>query len=291
MLLSPNNPPGLFAEAFEQLIWGAWRGEVLNRRKDGTEFPVFLSTSQIKDSSGQVIGFMEVARDITQQKRLEKEVLEISAIEQRRIGFDLHDGLAQHLTGIAYRTKSLEDSVAVLNTSHAAAVREILDLVNDAIKQARQLAHSLDPTEVEVGGLINALKNLSVETSDVFPVKCLFRCGESQLPLPPQTNLALFRIAQEAIHNAIVRGGANRIELELAITNGRVALAIRDDGKGFDPSKKRPSGMGLRLMQYRAHSINATFQLSSQPGAGTIVQCSLPVASSGPGPSKSTGQE
>ncbi len=291
MLLSPNNPPGLFAEAFEQLHWGAWRGEVLSRRKDGTEFPVFLSTSQIRDSRGQVIGFMEVARDITQQKRLEKEVLEISAIEQRRIGFDLHDGLAQHLTGIAYRTKSLEDSLAAVNISHASAVREILDLINDAIKQTRQLAHSLDPTEVEAGGLIPALKNLAVETSDVFPVQCHFRCGESQMPLPVQTNLALFRIAQEAIHNAIVRGGANRIELELAVAGGRVTLAIRDDGKGFDPSQKRPSGMGLRLMKYRAHSINATFQLSSQPGAGTIVQCSLPVASSGPAPSKSTGQE
>ena len=291
MLFSPNNPPGLFAEAFEQLHLGAWRGEVLDRRKDGTEFPVFLSTSQIKNSRGQMIGFMQVARDITQQKRLEKEVLEISAIEQRRIGFDLHDGLAQHLTGIAYRTKSLEDSLTGMNAGHAAAVHEILDLVNDAIKQTRQLAHSLDPTEVEASGLITALKNLSVETSDVFPVKCQFRCGETQLPLPAQTNLALFRIAQEAIHNAIVRGGAARIELELAIANGRVTLAIRDDGKGFDPSKKRPSGMGLRLMQYRAHSINATFQLSSQPGAGTIVQCSVPVASSVPGPSKSAGQE
>ena len=88
-----------------------------------------------------------------------------------------------------------------MNAGHAAAVHEILDLVNDAIKQTRQLAHSLDPTEVEVSGLITALKNLSVETSDVFPVKCQFRCGETQLPLPAQTNLALFRIAQEAIHN------------------------------------------------------------------------------------------
>ena len=290
MLLSPNNPPGLFAEAFEQLHWGAWRGEVLNRRKDGTEFPVLLSTSQIEDTRGQVIGFMEVARDITQQKRLEKEVLEISAIEQRRIGFDLHDGLAQHLTGIAYRVKSLEDSLVAVNAGHA-AVHEILDLVNDAIKQTRQLAHSLDPTEVEVSGLIAALKNLSVETSDVFSVKCQFGCGESQVPLPAQTSLALFRIAQEAIHNAIVRGGATRIELELAIVNGRVNLAIRDNGNGFDPSKKRPSGMGLRLMKYRAHSINATFQLASQPGAGTTVQCSLPVASSVTDPPKSPGQE
>jgi signal transduction histidine kinase len=122
-------------------------------------------------------------------------------------------------------------------------------------------------------------------------VKCVFRCAESQLPLPAQTSLALFRIAQEAIHNAIVRGGANRIELELAITNGRITLAIRDDGKGFDPSKKAGSGMGLRLMQYRAHSINATFQLSSQPGAGTLVQCSLPVESPDPAPLKSPGQE
>ena len=262
MLFSPNNPPDLFAEAFEQLHLGAWRGGVLNRRKDGTEFPVLLSTSQIKNSGGQLIGFMEVARDITQQKRLEKEVLEISAIEQRRIGFDLHDGLAQHLTGIAYRTKSLEESLAVVDASHAAAVHEIMDLVNDAIRQTRQLAHSLDPTEVEVSGLVTALKNLSVETSGVFPVECQFKCGESQLPLAPQTSLALFRIAQEAIHNAIVRGGADVIELELTLANGRVNLVIRDDGKGFDPSQNKSSGMGLRLMQYRAHSINATFQLN-----------------------------
>ena len=290
-LFSPNNPPGLFAEAFEQLHLGAWRSEVLERRKDGTEFPVLLSTSQINNSIGKVIGFMMVARDITQQKRLEKEVLDISAIEQRRIGFNLHDGLAQHLTGIAYRTKSLEDALASVDAVQAAATHKIVELINDAIKQTRQLAHSLDPTDVEVSGLIAALKKLSVETSEVFPVKCQFNCAESRLSLTPQTNLALFRIAQEAIHNAIVRGGAEQIEVELTRANGRVNLEIHDNGKGFDPSKKTGAGMGLRLMQYRAHSINATFQLSSHPGAGTIVECSLPVASSAPGQPKSPGQE
>ncbi len=225
---------------------------------------------------------MMVARDITQQKRLEKEVLDISAIEQRRLGFNLHDGLAQHLTGIAYRTKSLEDSLKSVDAVQADAAHKIVDLINDAIRQTRQLAHSLDPTEVELSGLITALKRLSVETGEVFPVKCRFDCAESQLPLAPQTSLALFRIAQEAIHNAIVRGGAEQIELELTLANGRVMLAIRDNGKGFDPSKQTGAGMGLRLMQYRAHSINATFQLTSHPGAGTVVQCSVPVALSVP---------
>jgi PAS domain S-box-containing protein len=291
MLLSPNNPPGLFAEAFEQLHLGAWRGEAMERRKDGTEFPVSLSTSQINNSNGKVIGFMMVARDITQQKRLEKEVLDISAIEQRRIGFNLHDGLAQHLTGIAYRAKTMEDALAPVDAIQAAAARKIVDLINEAIKQTRQLAHSLDPTEVEANGLIAALKKLSEETSEVFPVKCRFTCAESQLPLAPQTNLALFRIAQEAVHNAIVRGGAEQIELELTLANGRVTLAIRDNGRGFNPSKQSGAGMGLRLMQYRAHSINAAFQLTSHPGAGTVVQCSAPVASSVPAQPKSPGQD
>ncbi|HKI69461.1 MAG TPA: MASE1 domain-containing protein, partial [Verrucomicrobiae bacterium] len=136
-VLSPNNPPDLVAEVLEESCLKGWQGELLNRRKDQTDFPVFLSTSPIKKPGGHVIGLVWVARDITEQKQFEKEILQISTRERQRIGYDLHDGLCQHLAGVAFKTKLLEDSLRNDGNARDAA-HEIVELVNDAMRQTRQ---------------------------------------------------------------------------------------------------------------------------------------------------------
>lgn len=257
--------------------------ETLCRRKDGSLIEISLTISPVSDASGKITGASVIARDVSERRKLEREVLEISTHERRRIGYELHDGLSQHLAGIAFKAKSLQNSLAAEEATHTGAAHEIVELVNDAMRQTRQVARNLDPTEVEASGLVAALERFCSETSDVFHVNCQFYCKELSLPLEAQTNLALFRIAQEAIRNALVHGGPEKIEVKLFVENGRLHLTIFDDGKGFDPAK-RNSGVGLRLMQYRAHTIDAAFQLSSRPGAGTVVQCSLPFSFPRPKP-------
>jgi PAS domain S-box-containing protein len=267
------------------------RYETLCRRKDGSLFESSLTVSPVNDAAGKRTGASVIARDVSERRKLEKEVLDMSTLERRRVGYELHDGLSQQLAGIALKAKSLQESLTATGASQAGAAREIVELVNEAMRQTRQVTRSLDPPEREASDLVAVLKRLALETSAAYPVDCQCRCEESQLPLTAQTNLALFHMAQEAVRNAIVHGGAERIELQLTSNNGGVNLAIRDNGKGFDPSKKAPAGMGLRLMQYRARTLDATFQLSSQPGVGTVVKCSLPLPASMSGAGTSTGEE
>src|SRR5204863_4093551 len=102
------------------------------------------------------------------------------------------------------------------------------------------------------------------------------RCSESALPVEPQKGLALYRIAQEAIHNAITHGQARRIEIELANDGDYLRLRIQDDGVGFEAQTNGTTGMGLRVMRYRAHSIGAVLTISSQLDRGTQVRCLVP---------------
>ncbi|HTV62046.1 MAG TPA: PAS domain-containing sensor histidine kinase [Verrucomicrobiae bacterium] len=270
-----------------QLLRDVARGEkvaryaVSCRRKDGSLLEISLTVSLVSDDAGKVIGASVIARDVSERRRMEREVLEISANERRRLSYELHDGLGQHLAGIALQTKTVYGAMAAEGAPHAEAVHEIMEMVNDAIRMTRQVARNLNPTNVDAIGLIEALKRLCSETTAAFPVVCEFICEESQLPLEPQTTVALYQLAQEAVHNALVHGGPDRIDVELTRDNNRVTLTIRDDGKGFDSSEKF-SGMGLRLMEYRANAINATFNSSSQPGAGTVVRCSMSLSSSVP---------
>ncbi len=273
--------PPVSADKMSQFLESVGQGkkvanyETLCRRKNGSLFEISLTVSPISDALGQINGASVIARDVSERRRLEREVLEISAHERRRISYELHDGLSQHLAGIAFKAKSLQISLVEEETAHTGAAHEIVELVNDAMRQTRQVARNLDPIEIEASGLVTVLEQFCIETGTVFRVNCQFQCKEHPLPLEAQTNLALFRIAQEAIRNALVHGGPEKIEVRLFVENGRLYLTIYDDGKGFDLTKKS-SGVGLRLMQYRAHTIDATFQLSSKPGAGTLIQCSLP---------------
>jgi signal transduction histidine kinase len=202
-------------------------------------------------------------------------VLEVSADERRRVGHELHDGLGQYLAGIAFKAKALEEMLARHESAHADKAHELVGLVSSAISQARDLARGLDPVEVETIGFGAALQNLCADTRKMFNVQCEF--VPAQFPdVNPQTGLALYRIVQQAIHNACTHGRARAIRIELGVNNGEVVLAIRDDGRGFDSSRKFSTGMGLRVMRYRARSVGGDLTVYSEPGAGAEVRCTVP---------------
>ena len=251
--------------------------EVIHRRKDGSTAPVSLTVSPVCEEGGKVTGASVIARDISQRMQLEKEVLESSMGERRRIGHELHDGLGQFLAGISLRAKALEQTLSQEGLPQRRDAAELTALLSNAISQTRSLARGLDPVEVENRGLIIALQDLAAETEKLFGVRCLFGCHVSEIQVNGQVGLAFYRIMQEAIHNAIKHGAAQRIQAELKFGDGYLCLEIQDDGAGFDTDAPgKGGGMGLRIMNYRARSIGAGFKVIGQPGQGVRIECRWP---------------
>lgn len=242
---------------------------------------------QIKD--GVLSGMQGVARDTTERKRLEKEILMASEHEQRRIGQDLHDGLCQMLVGISFRLAVLEKRVTGSAPAEAAESRTISNLLRDASVQARDLARGLNPVAMEHGGLPVALEELAAQVRSVFNADCRYEIN-GKVPLCESAKgLHLYRIAQEAASNAAKHAKGSTIWIGLVEREGRVDLTVRDGGVGFDSAAHR-QGMGLRTMRYRASLIGASFDIR-QGKTGTIVTCSLPHEQISPAKLHSRGAE
>lgn len=210
------------------------------------------------------------ARDVTAQRRLEKEIVEISDHEKDRLGRDLHDGLCQNLAGIAALSTTLGRQLAALNAPAAAAATEIAQLLNQAVAQARDLARGLNPVELDGIGLIGALDTLVRNIEAMFLISCTFCCKHRTFRLPAEIETHLYRITQEAVQNAVKHGRATRITVTLRLENGQGTLAIRDNGVGI-PASSGP-GNGMHTMNYRARLIGASLWLQALR-RGTRVVC------------------
>jgi PAS domain S-box-containing protein len=250
--------------------------ETIRRRKDGGLIDISVTISPIRDPDGKITGASKVARDITERKRLEREILEISDREQRRIGHDLHDGLCQHLAGIELMSQVLEQKLSPQSRDDAKRAGDIAKNVREAIGQTRSLARGLSPVTLESEGLTSALHELAVNTEKLFNVKCRFD-GDLQVVVYNHAAAThLFRLAQEAVSNAIKHGKAKRISIHLKADPGRIYLAVNDNGRGFPKKSPASKGMGLRIMQSRAGMIGGTLTIEQNAGGGTSVICSAP---------------
>jgi len=220
---------------------------------------------------------LAIVSDVTERKRLEEEVLEISARERRRFGHDLHDGLGQFLAGVAVKAGLLMDDLAAASSPHKPAAKELVRLIKSAVGQTRRLARGLDPIELEVSGLVPAIEKLARETEDLFHLRCDLHAAEPSLTVSKFVGLQLYRIVQEGVNNAIKHGHPQRIEIGLASEGTHIRLYIKDDGSGFRSDTPGRTGMGLRIMQYRAHVIGGVLKVVSHPGRGTEIHCLVPV--------------
>jgi signal transduction histidine kinase len=150
--------------------------------------------------------------------------------------------------------------------------------MRDAITEARGLARGLDPIELQNRDLAAALEDLAGETRQRFGIQCRFRCIEpAALRVSRPTGLAIYRICQEAIHNAVTHGESGSVDIDLAVQKGELRIEVRDDGRGFDPAAVHKSGMGLRIMKSRAASAGGHLSMVSKPGEGTIITCIMPL--------------
>ena len=226
--------------------------------------------------------FNNLARDrqlavaIAEREELERTLLKISEREQTRIGQDLHDGLGQHLAGIELMSQVLEQNLSAKKLkAEAARAADIAGHVREAISQTRLLARGLSPFVLESEGLVSALKELAARTETLFGVDCGFQAvGALEITDPTLAN-HLYRIAQEAISNAIKHGKAKRIEIRLENNDGQLSLSVKDNGAGIPPVLPEKRGIGLRIMQYRAHMVGGTLTVERDPAGGTIVTCRL----------------
>jgi two-component system CheB/CheR fusion protein len=244
------------------------------RHKDGAYREVLIEANGLWEHE-RLVHSRWFMRDITHHVELEREVLAISEREQRRLGHDLHDDLCQQLAGIEFLTQRLASDLAARTAAGAARAKEIAQMVQRAMTQTRELARGLSPVRLEAEGLADALRELAAGTKKVFLCDCRFRCDPPVLLRDYSMAIHLYRIAQEAVNNALKHGQAHRIDISLKAKGHTVVLAVNDNGVGIPRKLPRRQGMGLHIMRYRAEVIGGMLKVEPKSRGGTRVVCTV----------------
>jgi signal transduction histidine kinase len=252
-----------------------------------SRFAVFIAVSHLVGALRKLHADVEsLARERSKQlvseiearERLEQELVYISEREQRRVGHDIHDSLCQHLTGTALAGQVLAQNLRAQRSDHASGAARVVELIEDSITLSRNLARGLNSVGRAGDGLMEALEDFAASTSSLFGISCRFEC-----PLPVLVNDIhdaehLYRIAQEAVSNAIKHGQAKNILVLLENCRDGKRLRVIDDGNGRPPFVVNGKAMGLRIMSYRADRIGARFSIRRRDPTGVIIDCTLPLS-------------
>ncbi len=264
-----------YLETGEANIIGIGR-EVQGQRKDGSVFPIELAVSETFSNGKRT--FTGLVHDITERKRLEHAIVDASEMERKQIGQDLHDTVSQHLAGLTMLTTVLQQKIEQADEDARSRLtpdaNRIAELAATALRQVKDISHGLYPVELERNGLGVALQQLTAQQDALFGVRCVYECAAGDLTgMERSTAVHLYRIAQEAISNAIKHAEANEISVTLQRGPSGLVLTIRDDGKGMPKRLKNPAGLGLAIMNYRASMVGSELDISSRRGRGTVVRC------------------
>jgi PAS domain S-box-containing protein len=242
-------------------------------RDKGGEPQFFENRAVLVQDEGIGTGICISVTNITERKRLEQEILDISSRERHTIGRDLHDGLGQELTGVALMLRGLATRFQHQFPEGVAGINEIVGLVNQSIESARWLARGLLPVRTDTGGLPFALRELAARSSDLYGLVVNFRAEIwPEITLSEASASHLYRIAQEALTNAARHGRASTVDILLMVTKNTFLLRVTDDGVGIEVANKPVAGMGLKIMRYRAGMIGAKIEIGANTPHGTIVR-------------------
>jgi PAS domain S-box-containing protein len=274
-------------------------------RPDGAVRWVFAEGSALRDYSGEPLGFIRTVTDITrhreleaelsaareeleervkertadleeemlERQRLEKEVLQIKENEQRRFSRDLHDGLGQCLTGVLFHALALERDLNGQRSPFAASAAKIAELVDQTVNQAHDLARGIDPVPMRPDGLVCALRDLVETVCRSHPMQCSFQCEKPIFVGDYDVATHLYRIAQEAMTNAIKHSKGSQVTVRLERRRTSLVLTISDDGIGLSSGRAANHGRGLNIIEHRARLIGAALNVETAPAGGTTVQC------------------
>jgi signal transduction histidine kinase len=217
----------------------------------------------------------ELEQTMAQRQQLERELLEISEREKRRIGEDLHDMVCQELTATALVLKSTAKKIAKQSPAAAETLEESAQTVNRNVVIARELASGLQAVELSASGLKNALRDLAARACENSGIKCHFKAARG-VQVPDDTSaLHLYRIAQEAVANAIKHSGAKNVLIHLDRNPTHTCVSVQDDGKGFIP-RRRGKGLGLHMMRYRANALGGELKIERRRTGGMDITCVIP---------------
>lgn len=283
--------------------------ETQRRHKNGNILDVSLTISPIRDATGKLAGFSKISRDITERKQaeqtilrlnaeleqrveertaelrgqvaarrqLEEELLRISEREQRRIGQDLHDDLGQQLAGAWMLADVLARTLAAKNAPEQEPAKKLSTLLGSSLNHTRSLARGLLPVSPEQGGLGAALKNLAERSADLFGITCEFKARTEIRFEDQRSAIHIYRIAQEAINNAVRHGRAQNVTVRISSRRQKGVLTVTDDGLGIKECNASHEGMGLKIMRYRSEMIAGTLEIKKAAKHGTCVTCVFPL--------------
>jgi len=217
----------------------------------------------------------ELRREIAERERLDREIAEVGDRERRRLGQDLHDSLCQHLTGTALTAQTLREKLAARSAPEIAEADKVVRYIEEGIDLSRNMARGFFSPELEAEGLMFALQSLADTTSERFEIACAFESDEVVKVPDATVATQMYRIAQEAVMNAIKHANAQFVEIRLRKNASNLTLTVSDDGDGLPDKLPQPEGLGLRLMSHGAAVIGAEFRARRNPDGGTIVMCKV----------------
>jgi PAS domain S-box-containing protein len=306
--ISALRPPGTSSAEltgiFEGTMLSAWTGELQASRKNGEAFPMLLSTSVVREETGNPIALVGIARDITEQRRLQEKLAETEKRrvadlrrfatsvqraqedERQRISRELHDDICQRLSGMKLNLEVLEDDFKSRDKKTYRTLRTFKKQFEQAITEVRRLSSNLRPTVLDDFGLTIALNLLGREFEKAHKIPVRVELGDPVgKHLDPQIEIALYRIAQESLTNIAKHANASHVALRLALNGSRVVLTVNDNGKGFDlrdvpHSQKSGHGLGLISMRERTELLGGTWEIQSAPHEGTTIHVTIPVEGS-----------
>lgn len=249
--------------------------EDLRRAHEELELRVEQRTADLKEANQKLRDMLE------ERKRLETELLEIAENERRRIGFDLHDDLGQKLTGMLLIARALEQRLTREGHKETEEVQRICELIEQSVNHTHNLAHHFSSLDATGGDLAEVMNGLSATVEKMFGIPC--ECTmKGEIPaLPENTSAQFYKIAQEAVSNAIKHGKATCVWISITGNAQKLVFTIKNDGIPFSPPANPKARMGLRTMNYRANTIGATFDIKPNQKNGTIVTCVLPLNKNG----------
>lgn len=218
-----------------------------------------------------------------ERERLEHEIMTISERERRSIGSELHEGICQHLTASAMAVQQLVQQLAVERPTAGADGRRVVKMIEEGIGETRRLAKGLLPVNLDQDGLAAALQEVVISSESLSQIRCDFHLTGT--PEVPDGFVAthLFRIAQEAVRNAVRHSRANSVALSVSGDKDSVRIVVTDDGIGMPVPLTPASGLGLRIMAHRAVIIGAELKIESEPNHGTRIDCQWMRSAAKPG--------